>query len=93
MLNIAVKRTSMSTFAAAESVSSMFECHLTSCAGKEAFSDVSVAKKVMKNVARRHIKTKFKTYKCQHCGSWHIGATTGDIKPTVKRKKLHFIDE
>jgi hypothetical protein len=46
------------------------------CAGKEAFVDPGLARRVMVRMRRRKHRP-VTTYRCPHCGQWHIGTGEG----------------
>lgn len=45
------------------------------CRGKEPFADPALARRVMQRMRRR--KRPVQTYRCAHCGQWHIGSGEG----------------
>jgi hypothetical protein len=46
---------------------------LASCAGKERYADGGAASKTLRHMKRRGDKAS--SYRCSHCGGWHIGRT------------------
>lgn len=50
-----------------------------SCAGKEAFTSPQDATKARRNQRNRR-KATLETYRCQFCGSFHIGAPQSGAK-------------
>lgn len=45
------------------------------CRGKEPFADPSLAAKVLRRMRRK--RRPVTTYRCPHCGKWHIGGGQG----------------
>lgn len=56
----------------------MRKARLIECEGKEKISN-SVARNAAKRMSRKY-KARFKAYRCNHCGFYHVGNRERDIK-------------
>lgn len=56
---------------------------LHACAGKDGFANKALANQIAER-ARRHRGHAVNTYRCIHCGQWHIGG----VNPTARKRVI-----
>lgn len=62
----------------------MIEWRTASCRGKERYASAQLAAAVLRRRKRKRHNAALGTYRCQHCGGWHIGSP---LNSTWRKRK------